>query len=91
MPWRVLTVLYSLPTMLNPRLVVTFIAVGGTDTRVCSSVHLSDWNTETGLVYAVGWQFYKPQREGMVTLLGLFQLHSLYASGNWIVFHYSVV
>jgi hypothetical protein len=24
----------------------------------------------------------------MVTLLG--ELHSLYASGNWIVFHYSV-
>jgi hypothetical protein len=44
---------------------------------------------QTGLLYALGWQFYKPQREGMVTLLG--KLHSLYALGNWIVFHYSVV
>jgi hypothetical protein len=33
--------------------------------------------------YALGWQFFKPQREGMVTLLG--KLHSLHASGNLIV------
>jgi hypothetical protein len=33
------------------------------------------------VLYALGWQFYKPQREGMVTLLG--KLHSLYAFGQF--------